>query len=56
MSLEEQFNLLRNRMETVLDRPLTDEEKNYLINGLNSDPKFFDAIQLKMDYSFPQKG
>jgi hypothetical protein len=48
MGLEEVYNLLLNQIEPIAGRPLTDEEKEAILEGLQTDQHFFDRIEQRL--------
>ncbi|MFF2448926.1 hypothetical protein ACFVSW_17735 [Neobacillus sp. NPDC058068] len=48
MDLEEVYNFLVDQIEIIAGRPLFDEEKDAILEGLQSDQHFFDKVELRL--------
>ncbi|MFJ5714006.1 hypothetical protein [Neobacillus sp. NPDC093127] len=48
MDLEEAYNFLVDQIETLAGRPLFDEEKVAILDGLQSDQHFFDNVERRL--------
>lgn len=48
MGLEEVYDFLMNQIEALAGRPLFDEEKVAILEGLQSDQHFFDNVERRL--------